>query len=216
MQAYMRSTLPYRGVPLPTLRTLVKPIFESNQMTSFEDWQDTVLGLWRSAEYREERYAAIALTGHRFYRKHQHPGAIPVYDELVATGAWWDYVDEVAAHRLGPMLNAYPDALAQTLREWCTDSNLWRRRGAIISQVLAKSDTDVALLYACIEPNLEDREFFIRKAIGWALRAYAWTDPAEVVRFVEAHPKMSGLSRREALRNVPGQQPARAGTTPHP
>jgi 3-methyladenine DNA glycosylase AlkD len=87
---------------------------------------------------------------------------------------------------------------------WSTDENLWKRRVAIICQIAFKKDTDLELLYANIEPNLEDRDFFIRKAIGWALRAYAWTDPEEVARYVRAHEtRLSPLSRREALKNIP-------------
>jgi 3-methyladenine DNA glycosylase AlkD len=89
------------------------------------------------------------------------------------------------------------------MRAWSTDSNLWKRRASIICQVAFKGETDVDLLYACIQPNLADRQFFIRKAIGWALRQYAWTDPAEVRRYVTANAsRLSGLSRREALKNI--------------
>ncbi len=83
------------------------------------------------------------------------------------------------------------------------DQDLWKRRTAILSQNTFRERTDSALLYACIEPSLSDTDFFARKAIGWALREYAKTDPREVVRYVE-HQGLSGLSRREALKNVPG------------
>ena len=84
-----------------------------------------------------------------------------------------------------------------------TSDNLWKRRTSIICQNTFKAETDLALLYACIEPSLASREFFLRKAIGWALRQYAWTDPDEVVRYVAAHEhELSGLSKREALKNV--------------
>jgi 3-methyladenine DNA glycosylase AlkD len=89
------------------------------------------------------------------------------------------------------------------MRAWSTDEHLWRRRVSIICQISFKQETDLVLLYANIEPNLGDRDFFIRKAIGWALRAYAWTDPKEVARYVHAHEsELSGLSRREALKNI--------------
>jgi 3-methyladenine DNA glycosylase AlkD len=84
---------------------------------------------------------------------------------------------------------------------WSVDEDMWKRRASIIAQVKRRGDTDFALLADCIEPNRGDREFFIRKAIGWALRAYAWTDPATVVAYCETH-ELSGLSRREALKNV--------------
>jgi 3-methyladenine DNA glycosylase AlkD len=80
---------------------------------------------------------------------------------------------------------------------------MWRRRTSIICQVSAKDRTDLDLLYACIEPNLADKDFFIRKAIGWSLRAYAWVDPKEIGRYVGANQaRLSGLSRREALKNI--------------
>ena len=87
------------------------------------------------------------------------------------------------------------------LREWSVDADMWKRRAAIIAQVRRKRDTDFALLTDCIEPNRGDREFFIRKAIGWALRSYAWVDPEAVVAYCATH-ELSPLSRREALKNV--------------
>ena len=79
----------------------------------------------------------------------------------------------------------------------------WRRRSSIICQLSFKAATDLGLLYACIDANLDDQDFFIRKAIGWALRQYARTDPAEVGRFVSARgDRLSPLSRREALKNI--------------
>ncbi len=91
------------------------------------------------------------------------------------------------------------------LRRWSRDHNLWKRRTAILAQLGFKEQTDLDLLYACIEPNLSDRDFFIRKAIGWALRQYAWTDPREVARYVRAQGnRLSPLSRREAVKNIDG------------
>ncbi len=88
-------------------------------------------------------------------------------------------------------------------RDWSTDTDKWKRRVSITCQLGFKRDTDLDLLYANIEPNLADRDFFIRKAIGWALRQYAWTDPQEVARFVRDHEaRLSSLSRREALKNI--------------
>jgi 3-methyladenine DNA glycosylase AlkD len=101
------------------------------------------------------------------------------------------------------MLRAHPKEMRPVMRAWSTDADLWKRRVSIICQIAFKKDTDLDLLYANIEPNLADRDFFIRKAIGWALRAYAWTDPGEVARFVREHEsQLSGLSRREALKNI--------------
>ena len=89
------------------------------------------------------------------------------------------------------------------MRRWARDGHMWKRRAAILCQFRFKHDTDLALLYDCLEPNLDDREFFIRKAVGWALRQYAWTDPREVKGYVKDNQaRLSSLSVREALKNV--------------
>jgi 3-methyladenine DNA glycosylase AlkD len=127
---------------------------------------------------------------------------MPALEEMITTGAWWDYVDELAGV-VGALLRAHPKEMRPLMRRWSTDPDMWKRRASIICQLAFKRDTDLELLYANIEPNLADREFFIRKAIGWALRQYAWTDPKEVARYVRANEsKLSGLSRREALKNI--------------
>ncbi len=91
--------------------------------------------------------------------------------------------------------------VASTLRAWSVDPDMWKRRSSIIAQVKRRASTDFELLAECVEPNRGDREFFIRKAIGWALRSYAWVDPETVVAYCNTH-ELSGLSRREALKNV--------------
>jgi 3-methyladenine DNA glycosylase AlkD len=203
MQAYMKSSMPYHGVPAPALRALCKRLFADLALSSAEVWQREVLTIWRGAEFREERYAAIELTGVRQADRFQTLDALPMYEELITSGAWWDYVDPLASHRIGLLLQRYPEPMRATMLAWSRADDLWKRRASIICQLGFKANTDLGLLYACIEPSLASREFFLRKAIGWALRQYAWTDPAEVVRYVAAHQEqLSPLSRREALKNV--------------
>jgi 3-methyladenine DNA glycosylase AlkD len=203
MQAYMKSTMPYRGVPTPALRALCRQAFAAPRLASRAAWRATVLELWRHAAYREERYAAIELCGHRFYRDFQTLATLPMYEELVVTGAWWDYVDAIAIHRLGELLRRFPAPTTTAMRRWARSEDLWKRRSAILCQLSFKQDTDLELLYECIERAMDEREFFLRKAIGWALREYAKTDPDEVVRYVRRNrARLSPLSQREALRNV--------------
>jgi 3-methyladenine DNA glycosylase AlkD len=202
-QAYMKSAMPFRGVTAPAQRAVYRRIFAAHVLPDAAAWRSTALALWREARYREERYAAIELTGAAQYKAFQALDALPMYEEMIVTGAWWDYVDTIAARRLGPLLSAHPAPVGRLMRRWSRDEDMWRRRSAILCQLTFKARTDLDLLYACIEPNLDDREFFIRKAIGWALRSYAWTDPREVARYVRAkEARMSGLTRREALKNI--------------
>ncbi|MEA2656052.1 MAG: hypothetical protein QOI23_1417 [Chloroflexota bacterium] len=202
MQAYMKSEMPYRGISAPDMRAISKAIFADHPLETCDEWRAAVLDLWRDAHFREERYAAIELLGERRHRDCRTLDVLPLYEELITTGAWWDYVDAVAPH-VGNLLRTYPEKVGPVMRAWSTDKDMWKRRASIICQVSFKKDTDRDLLYANIEPNLADRNFFIRKAIGWALRAYAWTDPQEVARYVAANEaRLSGLSKREALKNV--------------
>ena len=201
MQAYMKSTMPYHGINMPQLRAISREVFDGSAMSCVE-WRETILELWRGARYREERYAAMFLLGMKGHRACVTPAIMPVLEEMIVTGAWWDYVDEIAPV-VGDLLRRYPKQIRPVMRRWSTDPNLWKRRVSIICQLAFKHDTDLDLLYANIEPNLAHRDFFIRKAIGWSLRQYAWTDPDEVARYVRAHEaQLSGLSRREALKNI--------------
>ncbi len=202
MQAYMKSAMPFRGVQKPARTRLLTPLFAARPPADRAGYEATVLALWREAEFREERYAALALTETPPARQWQDPDALPIYDEMVVTGAWWDLVDEVATRRIGPILRAAPGAVTPVMRAWAEDADLWRRRTAIICQIGSKAATDLDLLTFAIEANLGDRDFFIRKAIGWALREHAKTDPDWVRDFVAGHEDLSPLSRREALRTL--------------
>jgi 3-methyladenine DNA glycosylase AlkD len=202
MQAYMKSEMPYRGIAAPEMRAISKLVFANHPLSSCEEWRAAVLELWRGARFREERYAAIELLAHRRHRDCRTLDALPMYEEMITTGAWWDYVDEMA-HHVGNLLRSYPEQMRPVMRAWSTDKNLWKRRVSITCQISFKKDTDLDLLYANIEPNVAERNFFIRKAIGWALRSYAWTNPKEVARYVAANePRLSSLSRREALKHI--------------
>ena len=203
MQAYMKSSMPYLGVSAPVLRRSYQSLFREIDLNTFASWRAMVAELWRGAKYREERYAAIALTGIKRCAPFQTPAAMPLYEEIIVTGAWWDYVDEIAAHRVGPILRGYPASMKKKMLAWSKCENIWKRRTSILCQLRFKQDTDLDLLYACIEPSLDSKEFFLRKAIGWALRQYAWTDSREIRRYVrEQKGRLSGLSQREALKNI--------------
>ena len=203
MQAYAKSAIPFLGVTTPTRRKVCREAFARLDLPTAAAWRRTVLALWRGARYREERYAAIDLTEARRFDRFQDMAALPMYEEMIVTGAWWDYVDAIAGHRLGTLLRRFPREMRREMLAWSRSDDLWKRRSAILCQLTFKKDTDLDLLYATIDPVLASKEFFLRKAIGWALRQYAWTDPKEIRRYVREHEKaLSSLSKREALKNV--------------
>ena len=203
MQAYIKSAMPCLGVQKPEQVKVLNPVLQAHPLPDAKIWRATVLTTFREATYREEWSAALAILGWRRYQPWLNPDALPLCETLIVEGAWWDIVDEVATRRLGPVLANARKELTPTLREWATDKDRWKRRTSIIVQLKHKDETDLQLLAYAIEQNLDDKDFFLRKAIGWALRQYARTDPAWVESFVASHyERLSNLSRREALRNL--------------
>jgi 3-methyladenine DNA glycosylase AlkD len=205
MQRYMKSEMPFHGVKLPVVRKVARAAFAGLVLPDRAAWEEAVRGLYFGARFREERYAALVLLGDRRAKAFRTSEALPLYEALIVEGAWWDLVDELASHFVGPLLDQPDDAkpVARAMRAWSKSDDLWKRRAAIICQLGRKERTDLALLAACIEPALGEREFFLRKAIGWALRAYAWTEPRWVRAYVKAHDaELSPLSKREALKNL--------------
>jgi 3-methyladenine DNA glycosylase AlkD len=201
-QAYMKSSMPYHGIRSPELRRLLRPVLAEFAPAGRTEWEATVREWWDGATHREERYAAIALARHRAARGWQDPKSLPLYRHLITTGAWWDFVDEIAAHLVGGVLAGHRTEVTREMRRWAGDDDLWIRRTAVLSQLRHKSDTDTELLAYALETNEADTSFWLRKAIGWALREYARTDRAWVRAYVAGHPGLSGLSRREALKHL--------------
>jgi 3-methyladenine DNA glycosylase AlkD len=203
MRAYMKSDLPFYGVGAPAAREVFAVVLREHPLPDRPTWEATVRALWDRANHREERYGALALCGHRAYRMHQDPATLSLYADLIVSGAWWDLVDDLASRKVGPVLRSHPEQVRPVVLGWASHDDVWLRRTAILAQLGAKAGTDLDLLVACLEPSLERREFFLRKAIGWALRQYAWTDADWVRGYVTAHAdRLSPLSRREALKNV--------------
>jgi 3-methyladenine DNA glycosylase AlkD len=208
-QAYMKSAMPYRGITAPELKRVLRPVLGDARLLprTRGAWESAVRTLWDEARFREERYAAIALARHRVARGWQDVDALALYEHLVVSGAWWDLVDPVAGELVGRVLSSHREDATPVVRAWAQADDLWLRRAAVLSQLGHRADTDTDLLEEVLDANLEDsrhgREFFVRKAVGWALRQYARTDPDWVRRYVESRgPRLSGLSRREALKHL--------------
>ncbi|WP_332663544.1 DNA alkylation repair protein [Aeromicrobium sp.] len=199
MQAYMKSPMPFRGVPMPSVRAITKAAARAHPLLTVDELETAVRTLWDEAEFREERYAASALLATKIGAGRLE--LVPLYEHLATTGAWWDHVDDLA-HRVAELHDAHPIETAAIARRWSTADDVWLRRLAIISQLGRRDRVDPALLAEVIEPNIADREFFVRKAIGWALREYARVEPEWVRGFVAEHDALSALSKREALKHL--------------
>lgn len=233
-QAYMKSAMPFRGLGLPQVRAVVRPLIAAELLLPEPEWLRAVQLLWDDAEFREERYAALEVVLHRRYRAAaRHPERLELYEHLVRTSRWWDLVDAIAVHCVGPIVlqalrardlagqaerptgpagdgaEQARDGAEQTatvlqqIRQWTYDDDLWVRRTAILCQNKFRAETDPELLAETIDASISDPDFFARKAIGWALREYSATEPDRVRAFVSKRPEISSLSRKEALRKLP-------------
>ena len=202
-QRYMKSEMPFRGIGSADLAALLRPLLSDYEPQDRASWEAAVRELWDGAAHREERYAALAVARHRRARPWLDAGSLPLSRHLVVTGAWWDLVDVVAVHLVGVALAGHPADVAPVVRAWAIDDDLWLRRTAVICQVGRRAATDTDLLRHAVEANVDDRTFWLRKAVGWALRDYARADPAWVRAEVERlGDRLSGLSRREAVRHL--------------
>jgi 3-methyladenine DNA glycosylase AlkD len=211
MRAYMKSAMPYAGVGMPEARRIFRDIFATypdgepsrKPFEHEEAFFADVRTLWDGAKVREERYAAIELFTCARAKKVRTLRALPLLEHIVVTGAWWDLVDWVAPKTFEPLLDTDPEGVAPVIRKWARSENVWLRRSAILSQLHKKAKTDTTLLEDVLAPSLDSKEFFIAKAIGWALRQYARTDAAFVRAYLEKHrTKMAKLSIREAEKHL--------------
>ena len=195
-QAYMKSEMPFLGVTLPEVRRIVRT--SAPETPDAATLRAAASELWDDASHREERYAAMLLLGQRPTRAQWENVAL--VEHMVRTGRWWDITDELS-HRIAELHDVLPRGTADLVRRWSTDADMWVRRIAILSQLGRRDRVDRELLAELIEPNRLDPDFFIRKAIGWALREYARVDPEWVRDYVGTH-ELSPLSRREALKHL--------------
>jgi 3-methyladenine DNA glycosylase AlkD len=196
----MKTDMPFYGVQraeqAPILRDLVRQ-FPPPDHAAYEG---LVLALWALA-HREEKYLALGAARH--YEAFVTPRSLPLYRRLIVEGAWWDLVDEVATHLICHLVVGYPDGTWPEVDTWIDSEDMWLRRSAIICQVGAKERTDTGRLFSFCAQRAFEKEFFIRKAIGWALRQHARVDPESVARFVNDHrDELSGLSYREATKHI--------------
>ncbi|MFG2998965.1 DNA alkylation repair protein [Streptomyces sp. NPDC048340] len=199
MAAYMKDVAPFLGIRTPLRRELSRAVTKDTPAPAEADCAALALRCWGLAEREYQYFAADYLRRHV---SRCSSGILPVVRHLIVTVPWWDTVDTLAAHTVGPLVAAEPD-LAAVMDEWIEDENLWLARTALLHQLRHKSATDTGRLFAYCRRQAAHPDFFISKAIGWCLREYAKTDPAAVRAFVAAErDALSPLSAREALKNL--------------
>ncbi len=202
--AYMKVALPFIGLALPEVRRIARQSLRAHPLVTLGAYRRFLVHGFLGARYQEERYAALAVAGERRCLPFQGAPVMPLYRRLIVAGHWWDLVDDLSC-RVGEALAADPDRVGKTLLGWARGHDLWLRRAAIICQRKLKARTDVALLFACIEPSLDATELFLRKGIGWALRSLSYEAPEQVRRYVRENAlRLSPLSVKEALRRIGG------------
>lgn len=194
-RAYLKNLFPFLGLKKPLRTSLQITIFSKNKIERLEELTSIVKKLW-SLDKREYHYAAIDLL--KKYKKLLSFESFELLEMLIRKNSWWDSVDLLAANILGHLLLKFP-SLKNNMDSWITDKDLWIRRSAILFQLKYRQKTDEEKLFSYCEKRMHEKEFFIRKAIGWVLREYSKTDPEKVLKFLRKNKNsLSPLSLREA------------------
>ena len=197
--AYMRDLFPFFGLPTQVRRAVQKPLFKTYPIQNEKQYKQVLTDLW-SKEQREFQYAALDIASS--FRKLASQEMLEIYEMMIRKKSWWDTVDDIAANLVGPLLSKHPK-LVEVMDQWIRDENLWIRRSALIFQLKWKKKTDTNRLFTYCREVMHEPDFFIRKAIGWALRQYSKTDPIEVKQFIQNNQhKLSPLSIKEGSKYV--------------
>ena len=196
MEKYMRDKFNFLGIRGPKRTELFKKYFPTARKTKEIDWY-FIETCWNKEE-REFQYAVVYYL--KAMQKFLKKGDISKLKYLVVTKSWWDTVD-LLSKIIGDVVNRNKE-LKTLMLEWSKKENdIWLRRVAILHQLSFKENVDKLLLETILEDNLCDSEFFINKAIGWALRDYSKVNPEWVRKFIEKNrSEMANLSLREAMK----------------
>jgi 3-methyladenine DNA glycosylase AlkD len=193
-QAYMKDIAPFLGVMTPDRRALVKSILSKLPVPTSDEIAETVRALWKLEE-REYQYAGNDLLA-KYNLQLDKKFLADHCEYLISHKSWWDTVDGLGSAVVSPLTMKYP--AKSLMRKWNKSSDIWLVRASIQHQRGRKYETDIDLLFELCAPHVADKEFFIAKAIGWALRDLSRIDNREVIRFLSEHPDLNSVAVREA------------------
>lgn len=197
MAKYMKNHFEFYGIKSPHRKELLRLIKPSLPKQWSNDMQELINLLWNDP-HRECQYLALDILQAR-------AKSIPVtwmdfIEQLILTRSWWDSVDGLASNLVGSLVRQDAVMGRKYTDKWIVSDNMWLQRTALIYQLKYKDQVNESLLYHYIEQVMDQKEFFIQKAIGWALRQYSKFNKVSVATFMDAHPELSGLARREGGR----------------
>jgi len=197
MQAYMKTDQLFYGVQSVQRKIIFRDAIRTYPIKSRYGWEKVILELWNGS-HREEMYQALQVSER--YKKYHDESAWILFEKLLRSATNWDTVDWLSSNLIGQLVYKYRHFEKQLVK-WSDDENFWMRRASLLAHLKHKQNTNKELLSETILKLAHEKEFFIRKAIGWILRQYSYTDPEWVVQFVKKHEdSFSGLSKREALK----------------
>lgn len=199
MKAYMKNQFEFYGINSPLRKELVKDIKKKFTFTNDDTFWMLIDELWKS-DQRELQYIALDLLATLSSKLTKEN--IPALERMILTKSWWDTVDMITPNLIGKIFMNDNASRDNYVYKWMDSDNIWLQRSAIIFQLKYGMKTDIDLLYEAILKNDVSKEFFVRKAQGWALRQYGKYNPTFVYNFVQANPQLSGLTQKEALRSL--------------
>jgi len=199
MKKYMKDQFEFFGIGTPARRSMMSTHIKEFGLPDWSMIEEITRHLWEMEE-RECQSTVIDLLNRM--KKNLGKDDLPLMEFLITTKSWWDTVDGLAGWLVGDIMKKYPEQIEPVTTRWMDSGNIWLQRSCLLFQLKYKQDTDLDLLFGFIEKLSDHKSFWIRKAIGWILREYSKTDPQTVRRYVGAHPELSGLSSREALKYI--------------
>jgi len=201
MSKYMKNLFPYLGIKTPKRKELLKDFIKEDGLPELSELKEITIELWDLPE-REFQYTAIGLL--RKFVKKWDADFIDLFEHLVIRKSWWDSVDGIASWLVGEHFQRFPELQDKYIGKWMSSGNMWLQRTCLLFQLHYKEETDEMLMGSIIMSLNTSKEFFIQKAIGWALREYSKTDAEAVINFLDNN-ELATLSRREALKWLKNQ-----------